>query len=142
GKFAEISMRDWEPIGAGGESGMTAGDPLHPGIIFGGTGQRFDLETNTPVAGTTSAASSGDDRGDWTQPLVLSKADPRSLYYASQYLYKSVDSAHTWAKISPDLTRPDPGIPSTLDAASAADTDRNGKRCVIYAVCPSPLLVP
>ena len=34
GKFAEISMRDWEPIGAGGESGMTAGDPLHPGIIY------------------------------------------------------------------------------------------------------------
>src|SRR6476661_5815798 len=33
GKFAEISMRDWEPIGAGGESGMTAGDPLNPGII-------------------------------------------------------------------------------------------------------------
>ena len=37
GKFAGISMRDWEPIGAGGESGMTAGDPRHPGIIFGGT---------------------------------------------------------------------------------------------------------
>ena len=37
-------MRDWEPIGAGGESGMTAGDPLHPGIIFGGAGTRFDLE--------------------------------------------------------------------------------------------------
>jgi len=36
-------MRDWEPIGAGGESGYTAGDSQHPGIIFGGTGQRFDL---------------------------------------------------------------------------------------------------
>src|SRR3954464_11284138 len=43
GKFAEISMRDWEPIGAGGESGYTAGDVLHPGIIHGGTGGRFDL---------------------------------------------------------------------------------------------------
>ena len=44
-----ITMRDWEPIGAGGESGMTAGDPLHPGIIFGGDGTRFDLETNLPL---------------------------------------------------------------------------------------------
>ena len=57
GKFAEISMRDWEPIGAGGESGMTAGDPLHPGIIFGGTGQRFDLETNTSLPRHDGAAS-------------------------------------------------------------------------------------
>ena len=142
GKFAEISTRDWEPIGAGGESGMTAGDPLHPGIVFGGTGQRFDLETNAPVAGTTSPTTAGDDRGDWTQPLVLSKADPRSLYYASQYLYKSTDSARTWTKISADLTRPDPGIPPNLDAAAAEHTDRNGKRGVIYAVAPSPLLVP
>jgi photosystem II stability/assembly factor-like uncharacterized protein len=142
GKGGEISMRDWEPIGAGGESGMTAGDPLHPGVIYGGTGSRFDLEMNAPVPGTTSPVTQGVDRGDWTQPLVLSKADPRSLYYASQFLYKSVDSAHSWTKISADLTRPDPGIPSTLDAASAADTDRNDKRGVIYAVCPSPLLVP
>jgi photosystem II stability/assembly factor-like uncharacterized protein len=142
GKFGEISMRDWEPIGAGGESGYTAGDPLHPGIIFGGTGQRYDLETNKPMPGTTAPTTAGDDRADWTQPLVFSKADPRSLYYSSQYLYKSVDGARTWSKISTDLTRPDPGVPTTLDAASAADTDRNGKRGVIYTVSPSPLLVP
>src|SRR2546423_1000311 len=36
GKFAAITTRDWEPIGAGGESGYTAGDPLHPGIVYGG----------------------------------------------------------------------------------------------------------
>jgi photosystem II stability/assembly factor-like uncharacterized protein len=142
GKFAEISMRDWEPIGAGGESGYTAGDALHPGIVFGGTGERFDLEANKPMRGTTSPTTQGDDRADWTQPLVFSKADPRSLYYSSQYLYKSVDGARSWTKISGDLTRPDPGVPSSLDAASAADTDRNGKRGVIYTVSPSPLLVP
>jgi hypothetical protein len=142
GKFAEISTRDWEPIGAGGESGMTAGDPQHPGIIFGGTGQRFDLELNVPMPGTTSPVTQGDDRGDWTQPLVISKADPKSLYYASQYLYKSTDLAHSWTKISADLTRPDPGIPPNLDAAAAEHTDRNGKRGVIYAVAPSPLNAP
>ena len=59
GKFAEISMRDWEPIGAGGESGMTAGDSQHPGIIFGGTGQRFDLETNTSGRRHDGSADAG-----------------------------------------------------------------------------------
>ena len=138
GKFAEISMRDWEPIGAGGESGMTAGDPLHPGIIYGGRGSRFDLALNTDVPSTSAPAG----RSDWTQPLVLSKADPRALYYAGESLYKSTDTATTWTQISPDLTRPDPGVPAVLDAAAANDTDRNGKRGVIYAVAPSPLQAP
>ena len=142
GKFGEISMRDWEPIGAGGESGCTAGDPLHPGVIYGGMGSRFDLEANANVPGTTSPRGSEPLRADWTQPLVLSHADPRNLYYAAQFLFKSSDGAATWTQVSPDLTRPDAGIPSTLDAASAADTDRNGTRGVIYAVSPSPLLVP
>src|SRR5262249_40732189 len=108
GKFAGISMRDWEPIGAGGESGMTAGDPRHPGMIFGGTGARFDLELNSS-AGQTSSPQVPDEansvqrlsgenpaRTDWTQPLVFSKADPNALYYANQYLFKSTDDARTW----------------------------------------------
>ena len=85
GKFGEISMRDWEPIGAGGESGYTAGDPLHPGIIFGGTGQRYDLALNQPMPGTTAPRTADCARADWTQPLVFSKADPHALYYSNQY---------------------------------------------------------
>lgn len=146
GKFAEISMRDWEPIGAGGESGYTAGDPLHPGVIYGGTGSRFDLELNVGVPGTTSPAGPEFDRTDWTAPLVISRADPRAMYYASQFVFKTIDGAKNWKQISGDLTRPEPGVPSTLDAAAAAtfntDGHRNGQRGVVYTVSPSPLLVP
>ena len=142
GKFAEISMHDWEPIGPGGESGYTAGDRLNPGILYGGSGTRYNLESNTPIEGTTSPKSPETARSDWTQPLVFSQADPHSLYYANQFLFKTVDGARTWTQISPDLTRPDPGIPSTLDAAAAAATDRNGKRGVIYTIAPSPLRAP
>jgi photosystem II stability/assembly factor-like uncharacterized protein len=148
GKFAEISMRDWEPIGAGGESGFTAGDPLHPGIIHGGTGGRFDLERNQPVGGTTAPrVPQGETaRTVWTNPLVFSTADPRALYYGDQFLFKSTDNAANWTQISGDLTRPDPGTPANLDAAAAADiaTDghNTGRRGVIYAIAPSPLLVP
>lgn len=142
GKFAELSMRDWEPIGAGGESGMTAGDPLHPGIIFGGTGSRWDLESNSVMPGTQAPRAPEPARADWTQPLVFSKADPHALYYANQFLFKSADGAVTWAQLSPDLTRPDPGVPPNLDAAAAAQSDRNGKRGVIYTIAPSPLRAP
>ncbi len=142
GKFAEISMRDWEPIGAGGESGYTAGDPLHPGIIYGGTGSRFDLELNVAVPGTTAPAAAEAGRTDWTQPLVISRADPRAMYYSNQFVFKTTDGAKNWTQISGDLTRPAPGVPATLDAAAAADTDRNGQRGVVYTISPSPLLVP
>jgi photosystem II stability/assembly factor-like uncharacterized protein len=143
-KFAGISMRDWEPIGPGGESGMTAGDPRHPGIVFGLTGARWDLELNAAVGTVTAPrAESGEAaRTDWTQPLVFSKADPNALYYANQFLFKTTDDAQTWTQISPDLTRPDPGVPANMDATSATDTDRNGNRGVIYAVAPSPKSAP
>ncbi len=137
GKFGEISMRDWEPIGAGGESGYTAGDQLNPGIVFGGTGQRWNLEANAEIRGTTTPPSEG-ARADWTQPLVFSKADPRALYYGNQNVYRTVDGAQTWTQISSDLTRTDPGVPPTLDAAAASDVDRNGKRGVVYTIAPSP----
>ncbi len=144
GKFAEISMRDWEPIGAGGESGMTAGDPLHPGVIFGGTGTRWDLDLNTaaPLGPSSGQRSPEPARTVWTQPLVFSKADPHALYYANQFLFKTSDDARTWTGISPDLTRPDPGIPPNLDETAAKDTDRNGTRGVIYTIAPSPLRAP
>jgi photosystem II stability/assembly factor-like uncharacterized protein len=138
GKFAEISMHDWEPISPGGESGYTAGDPLNPGVVYGGDGQRWNLDANIPIEGTTSPKSPEPARGDWTQPLVFSKADKKSLYYANQFLFKTVDGARTWSQISPDLTRAEVVIPPTLDATAASATDRNGKRGVIYTIAPSP----
>ncbi|HEX9107716.1 MAG TPA: hypothetical protein VF832_10820, partial [Longimicrobiales bacterium] len=142
GKFAEISMRDWEPIGAGGESGYTAGDPTHPGVIYGGTGQRYDLELNRAIPTTQPQLPAGERaRTDWTQPLVLSQAEPHALYYANQYLFRSTDKAQSWTRISPDLTRPDPGVPPNLDAAPAALTG-NDRRGVIYTIAPSPLQAP
>ena len=137
GKFGEISMRDWEPIGAGGESGFTAGDPLNPGIIYGESGNRFDLELNVPVPGSTAPHAPETARTDWTQPLVFSKAD-HALYYSNQFVFQTIDGAKSWKQISPDLTRPDPGVPAALDAASAS----NSRRGVVYTIAPSPLQAP
>ncbi|HYK09350.1 MAG TPA: twin-arginine translocation signal domain-containing protein [Gemmatimonadales bacterium] len=144
GKFAQISMRDWEPIGAGGESGYTAGDPLHPGVIYGGAGSRYDMELNREVSGTTAPKAKEEgvaERHDWTQPLVLSPADPHALYYGTQFLYKSTDTAKSWTEISPDLTRPNPGIPKNLDTTASADQGNN-QRGVIYTISPSPVQAP
>src|SRR6478672_3035956 len=42
---SEISNRDWEGMCAGGESGYTAPDPLHPHILFGGEVERCNVLT-------------------------------------------------------------------------------------------------
>src|SRR4029079_8398949 len=117
-------------------------DRRNPVIVYGGSGTRYDLETNLPVRGTTNPKSPETARGDWTQPLVFSKADPKALYYANQFLFKTIDGAQAWTQISPDLTRAEIVIPKNLDAAAAAATDRNGKRGVIYTIAPSPLIPP
>ena len=145
GKFAEISMRDWEPIGAGGESGYTAGDQLNPGVVFGGTGTRYDLEQNRMIP--TSQPRVPENvraRADWTQPLVFSKANPQALYFANQFLFKTTDKAKTWVMISRDMTRQTDFIPPTLDptAANHSEPQRNGKRGVIYTIAPSPIEAP
>ena len=59
--YGEITFRDWHPVGVE-EYGYAAPDPLHPGIIYGGTGTRFDLETNAAVPGTTAPPPRKNDR--------------------------------------------------------------------------------
>ena len=112
--------------------------------MFGGTGERWNLETNTQLSGTTAPkATEEPDRADWTQPLVFSKADPRALYYASQFLFKSTDGAKS---VDADQPRPHArrirAFPRISMRTAAAHVDRNGKRGVIYTIAPSPLLVP
>ncbi len=142
GKFSQISMHDWEPIAPGGESGYTAGDPLNPGVVYGGDGQRWNLDANVPIADTTGPKAPEPAREDWTQPLVFSKADSRALYYANQFVFKTTDGAKIWTQISPDLTRAEIVIPPTLDPVTAASVYCNGKRGVIYTIAPSPLRAP
>jgi photosystem II stability/assembly factor-like uncharacterized protein len=143
GKFANITMRDWEPLCAGGESGYTAPDPLNPKIVFGGTVEWCNVETGerknvTPEVNLPAAA-----RHTWTNPLVYSVADPHALFFGNQFVFKTTDGGEHWARISDDLTRPDAGVPANLDPATADDYDRNrGRGGVVYTIAPSPLRAP
>jgi photosystem II stability/assembly factor-like uncharacterized protein len=137
---SEISNRDWEGLCAGGEAGYTAPDPLHPEILFGGTVSRCNVLTGeTKNVSPERGATPGQYRHAWTQPLVFSKADPRALYYANQFLYKTTNGGESWTQISTDLTREDPGVPANLNEAAAADAPADKRRGVIYTIAPSPL---
>ena len=138
-----ISMHNWLPLCAGGESGYTAPDPLHPEILFGGTVEKCNVLTGETKNVTPEVPQQGVTyRHAWTQPLVFSQADPTSLYFANQFVYKTVDGGDMWTKISPDLTREDPGVPPNLDAAAAADAPADKRRGVVYTIAPSPVRAP
>ncbi|HEV2287991.1 MAG TPA: hypothetical protein VGR81_03465 [Candidatus Acidoferrales bacterium] len=134
-----ISARDWLPLGVGGENGYIAPDPLHPGILFGGTVTKENVFTGTAQDVAPELAHPGDYRHTWTQPLVFSPADPHALYFGTQVLFKTTDGGQSWQIISPDLTRSAPGIPSNLDPVTVKDVDGNGYHGLIYTISPSPI---
>ncbi len=136
---AEIGTREWLPICAGGEAGYTAPDPLHPEILFGGTVTRCNVLTGETANVSPERGMPEPARHTWTVPLVFSEADPRVLYFANQFLFRTANGGDSWTTISPDLTREDPGVPANLDAAAAADAPKGARRGVVYTIAPSPL---
>jgi photosystem II stability/assembly factor-like uncharacterized protein len=138
---AEISMHDWSPVCAGGESDYTAPDPLHPEILFGGRVTRCNVVTGeiTNVSPERNMPGGVAARHTWTLPLVFSQADPHALYFSDQFLFKTTNGGESWSQLSPDLTREDPGVPPNLDEATAADAPKEARRGVIYTIAPSPL---
>ena len=44
------------------------------------------------------------ERWNWNTPIVMSSADPKTLYMGSHVVFKSPDRGATWRAISPDLT--------------------------------------
>ena len=143
GRFAGITMRDWEPLCAGGEAGYTAPDPLNPDIVYGGTVTRCNTQTGKTENISPEVDLPTPARHTWTLPLVFSPADQHALYFSDQYLFKTTDGGAHWARISDDMTRENPGVPPNLDAATAADAPAQSKRLgVIYTIAPSAVKAP
>lgn len=137
----------WQSACAGGESGDVVENPLAKDEIFGGnavakcvpsTGERHSISPLLAYPGQNF-------RQTWTLPVAFSMADKHEFFFANQFLFQTDDGGNSWRKISPDLTREDPGIPPNLDPTTAKDTtyaERTyGPRWgVIYTIAPSPLL--
>ena len=114
-------------------------DPLDPNIIYGAgrtTVSRYDWRTGQ-TQNVTPIPLKGSYRAERTEPLVFSPVDRRTLYYATNVLWKTVDHGRHWVVISPDLANPKPGIPPSVGDQAAKDKSAGTKRGAIYAVAPS-----
>jgi photosystem II stability/assembly factor-like uncharacterized protein len=134
-----INMTQFHEIAPGGESDNIAPDPADHEVIYGGRVDKLDLRTQqVRHIDPTLAAEPELYRATWTLPLVFSRRDPHVLYFGNQRVFRTRDGGEHWDAISPDLTRENPAVPATLDAATAADNLGTGpRRGVVYAIAPS-----
>ena len=132
----EISFRDWSIPGVF-EYGRVAVDPSDPNIVYGAklTRTRQDLGEVADIA--PEPVRRGQYRYNRTLPLVFSRLDPKTLYFAANVLFKTTDQGRSWSVISPDLTRESYAMPANLGAFSAGDPEKGKHRGTIYAVAPS-----
>jgi photosystem II stability/assembly factor-like uncharacterized protein len=144
-----IDRPDWYDVG-GGESGYIAPDPTDPEIIYagsyGGDISRYDHRTGEeqlinpwPVNPIGWAAADVKYRFQWTEPIVFSPHDPKTMYFAAQYLFKTTDAGMNWTTISPDLTRNDKSKQAASGGPITKDNTGVEVYDTIFSVVESPV---
>jgi photosystem II stability/assembly factor-like uncharacterized protein len=140
GDDGRITFRDWHPVGVD-EYGYVAPDPLDPDIVYGGRVTRYDrrngeVQDVAPVVGPVDAATYRVIR---TQPVLFSPLDPKTLYFASNVVWKTTDGGQHWTAISPDLTRTAWEAPPNVGIYRTSPEARFSRRGVVYTIAPSPI---
>jgi len=117
GDSGGINRFHYNSVG-GGEAGYVTPDPHDPNVVYAGEYfgilTRWDQRTGhaqnimvwpDDLDGHEAAAVKY--RFNWTEPIVASKHNPGTVYYAGNIVFKSTNGGMSWAEISPDLTRND-----------------------------------
>jgi photosystem II stability/assembly factor-like uncharacterized protein len=144
-----IPTGDWKSV-AYGESTYAVPQPGDPEVTYGSGYYslfvRHDRRTDqyrsvSPWPHYQEGASSGKlkNRFGWTHPILFSPANPKQLFIAAQYVFRSDDYGATWAQISPDLTRNEPS--TQTPSGGPVDLDHSGAEIypLVSALAVSPL---
>jgi photosystem II stability/assembly factor-like uncharacterized protein len=136
GNSGQITYRDWQPVAAE-EYGYVVADPLNPNIVYGGKISRFDKRSGQSQNISPEAVRSGKYRFIRTAPVLFNPIDKKTLYYAGNVLFKTMDGGNKWDVISPDLSREAWDVPESVGIYSKDDMKKMPRRGVIYTVAPS-----
>jgi len=134
GNDGSVTDRDWHPVGVI-EYGYVAPDPLDPDVIYGAGRNvvtRFSWSTGQVQDVTPIPLRNSSIRVTRTEPLLFSPGDPHKLFYAANQVYRTEDGGMHWQVISPDLTRDQPGIPSSVGTMHGPNMDT--QRGSVYAL--------
>ncbi|HVL14582.1 MAG TPA: hypothetical protein VM529_18560, partial [Gemmata sp.] len=118
-----ITPADWRRL-LPGDGFQAAADPTDPNTVY--LESQYGNLTRVNLAGPKGPAfknirpqaRKGEtlNRFNWNAPILLSPHDAKTLYYGSQFLYKSASRGDRWERISPDLTDPAAAAPAAAFA--------------------------
>ncbi|MEM7765408.1 MAG: glycosyl hydrolase [Pseudomonadota bacterium] len=107
--IAGIRNSDWF-VTLFGDGHQSAVDPNNPDIIYAewqqGNLTRYDRRTGESIY-IRPQAGEGEppDRYNWDAPILISPHDSKTLFFASQRVWRSDNYGDSWTAISGDLTR-------------------------------------
>jgi photosystem II stability/assembly factor-like uncharacterized protein len=135
----EITFHDWHPVMIQ-EYGMAAPDPKDPDMVYGSSRTNVSLY-NRRTGQSTNVGPSAEQRAEFnrnvrTMPIIWSPADNNTLFYGSNAVWKTTDRAHSWTRISGDLTRQTWDVPANTGKYGA--NVRPGPAGSLTAIAPSP----
>jgi len=136
GSTGAILAKDWMTVGVE-EYGYVAPDPLDSNIIYGGKLTRFDKRTGHVQNIAPEAVRTGKYRFLRTAPVIFSPVDKKSLFYAGNVIFKTMNGGQSWTVISPDLTREKWDLPANVGVYTTKEMETMPRRGVVYTVAPS-----
>ncbi len=136
----EITFHDWHPVDVQ-EYGIAAPDPNDPDRVFGSMRTNVSLYNRktgqiTYIGPDATERGASYNRNVRTMPINWSPLDANLLFYTSNAVWKTVNRGHSWARISPDLTRQSWSVPATAGKYASTVTAR--PQGAITALSPSP----
>ena len=136
GNDGQITYREWHPVAAE-EYGYVVADPLNPNIVYGGKISRYDKRNGQSQNIAPEAVRSGKYRFLRTAPVLFNPIDKKTLYYAGNVLFKTIDGGNKWDIISTDLSRESWDVPASVGIYTKEEMKKMPRRGVIYTVAPS-----
>jgi photosystem II stability/assembly factor-like uncharacterized protein len=131
-----ITFREWHPVGVE-EYGYVAADPLDPNIIYGGKITRFDKRTAQVQNISPTPVRDGKVRFIRTAPVLFSPVDNKTLFFAGNIIFKTINGGSSWETISPDLSRETWDIPASVGIYNTEEVKKMRQRGVVYTLAPS-----
>jgi len=99
---------DWFRMN-GGDGFYAQVDPTDTNIVYSesqnGALVRYDRRTGESKSIRPLAEPGQRVRYNWSAPILISPHDAKTVYFASQFVYRTTDRGDSWTRISDDLTR-------------------------------------
>ncbi|HEY3132173.1 MAG TPA: hypothetical protein VGL91_22140 [Acidobacteriota bacterium] len=138
-----IQNRDWRSV-YGGDGFWAFQDPLDPDYVYaeyqGGNLARINRRTlETKDIKPFPEAGEKKFRFNWNAPIQVSPTRKGTIYFGSQFLFRSRDHGDSWERISPDLTTNDPAKQKQEESGGlTVDNSDAEAHTTIYSISESP----